>query len=110
MAEDLIKRYNRMIDSDKSSAQAFYQMENINNAKLHLDMAQRFDPGNPKIREAKDAHDTRVKKNMAAFFSDIDKRKWPGHGSDALEKSAYMLSDKVSVMPITDIPEAWEYQ
>jgi len=90
MAEDLVKKGNKMLDPGRMSHD-FSVVDQYAKVKAWIRMAGRYDSENPKVKEAQDGIDQRVAEGMKAFHAKIDKRTWPKHAANA-PKNAEELS------------------
>ena len=87
MSEDLIRKLDKQI-ADLPARHDFYRVEMHKTAREWLDMAQRFDKDNPKVKEAGAGIDDKLKTDLEKFYEKIDKKKWPGNSSGKNAKGA----------------------
>lgn len=87
MAEDLVSRVDREIE-DLPSKHDFYRIQMHQEIKEWFVMAEKFDPENPKVKEAKTSLETRLADDMKKFKEKIAERKWPGNTSSGDAKAA----------------------
>jgi hypothetical protein len=86
MTIDLLKKYEQGFNSMANTSD-FYKVEYATNLKQYIDQALRFSPRNTQARKAHDEYQSRVDAELRSFYAKIDKRKWPGHSSDAPSNS-----------------------
>ena len=83
MAEDLIKRMEMTLEHHVSGGHDFFVLEGVKDARAWLKLAERYDAGNPKVKQAVSEFDARAQKCMADFNAKVDNRKWPAHAANA---------------------------
>jgi len=82
MAEDLLKKAKER-RGNIENVHDFCVVEQFEEVKAWMKMAGRYDPENPKVKEALAGIDQQIAQGMKDFHARIDKRTWPGPASNA---------------------------
>lgn len=82
MAEDLVKTSNERL-ANIGKSHDFHVVRQYGEVEAWLDMASRYQPDNPKVKEAQANIDQQIAKGMKEFNERIDSRKLPDHASNA---------------------------
>jgi hypothetical protein len=95
MAEDLVKKGNEMLTPGRTGHD-FSVVEHYAKVKAWIKMAGRYDPENPKVKEALGSIDARIAEGMKAFHAGIDKRTWPEHAANAPKNAKELAGEALA--------------
>lgn len=90
MAEDLARKAKKMIDGSGKSHD-FYKLEQYEEARQYLELAEQFDGNNSLVRDLSATIDQDIAAGMKEFGKKIDAQAWPKQASNA-PKNAYDLN------------------
>jgi hypothetical protein len=95
MAEDLVKKLDAQLNG-LPSKHDFYRMEMHERAREWMEMAERYDPANEKVEEAKSSIEAKLAEDTKKLLKKIDKQSWPGNtsGGDAKAALKFFKEDK----------------
>ena len=95
MAEDLAKKANERLGKI-GNVHDFFVAEQFGEVKTWFKMASRYDPENPKVKEALSGIDQQIAQGMKDLHDRIDKRTWPGHASNAPKDAGKLAKTALS--------------
>jgi len=93
MADDLIRRAEEMKTRTAKGIHDFARLDQHDRIRAWGQMAARFDPENPRVKDFNDGIDAWVKADADALYAKIDKAAFPKQAGDA-PKDAEELTDE----------------
>lgn len=83
MAEDLVRRTTAELDGINQGGADFSIMDRYQKVRNWLQMAVRYQPNNPKVKDLQNSIDNKITEGMKSFNTRIDSRSWPKHAANA---------------------------
>ncbi|HRR32291.1 MAG TPA: hypothetical protein P5557_13460, partial [Candidatus Sumerlaeia bacterium] len=93
MAEDLVSRLDQQVER-LSSNHDFFRIQRHHESRQWLAMAEKFDPENPKVKEAGASLENKLAEDMKKFKEKIADKKWPGNSSGGDAKAALQFFEE----------------